>query len=94
MQGKQNERQRLIGEHCSNCLIGSTLLALGRKLNNLDNKEQHWTEGELFYLINHLDVLGIERGLMQVARRLEREPLHVEIQYYSIKEKSTRNMAV
>lgn len=72
------------------------LKQLGNQLLKLDNKDQFWSKGEVFHLVNHLDVLGIERGLMQVSRRLERDSLHVEVKYYTEKEKrkSTRNMAV
>lgn len=55
-------------------------------------KVEKWDVEELFYLVNHIHVLGKE-GVMQVAHRLGRTPDDVRMQYYLELEK-TRHMAV
>ena len=91
--GSAHERNKKMKAFCTQCENFSAIKALGVKLLNLEN-EKKFTDGEIFYIMNHLEALGVQRGLLQVASRLGRDVWEVEAQYYMEKEKSTRNMAV
>lgn len=61
-----------------------------------ERSERKFSSEERFYLYHHIEVLGRDRGVKQVARKLESSDLAVECEYDDIraKRKSTRNMAV
>lgn len=58
----------------------------------IDEAEKPLTPGEMFYLVNHLDVLGVERGSKQVARHLERQPFYLKNIYFLQKKKTHHKM--
>ncbi|MBU8908545.1 hypothetical protein [Desertibacillus haloalkaliphilus] len=72
------------------CVVGRRMQMYGAYLQL--EKEKRWSKGELFYMENHLDVLGIEKGAPQVANRLGCSEVDVEFQY--TERKKTNHMAV
>ncbi len=70
-------------------------------VNISENMQRTWgesmiTEKEInFYIVNHLDVLGVEEGLDQVAHRLAFNKEVVRGIYFNVKGKEKANqMAV
>lgn len=47
------------------------------------------SEGEVFYLVNHLDVLGIEKGCEQISYRMNMDPAHIKTKYFEEKKKTS-----
>ncbi len=65
-----------------------------QRIANLSNEgEKKFSPGETFYLVNHIEILGMERGLPQVAKQLNRKVEDIEWKYFELQEK-TRHMAV
>ncbi|MGO4890329.1 hypothetical protein ACJ2A9_21485 [Anaerobacillus sp. MEB173] len=52
------------------------------------------SQGELFYMINHIDVLGVDRGCLQISHRLNMDPIHIKYKYFEEKEKGLKHGSV
>ncbi|MED4126513.1 hypothetical protein P4641_21510 [Halalkalibacterium halodurans] len=56
-----------------------------------------FTPGEDYYLLNHIDVLGLELGTIRCARQMEKPQRHIYERYLLLKERQkekTRQIAV
>ncbi|MBP3951153.1 zinc-finger domain-containing protein [Bacillus suaedae] len=84
--GRQMER--IYRTVCSNCPFGQRISELGEMLSQSNVTPHWWNKEESFYAINHIEVLGLERGIRQVARRLGLKESQVECFYFDKTEKA------
>ncbi|OLS34193.1 hypothetical protein BTR22_19080 [Alkalihalophilus pseudofirmus] len=91
-----NQAERLFHDVCKKCVIGKQIIQLGKGLTAGHHQQQqhHWSNEETFYAVNHIEVLGIAKGVEQVANRLEIDPYYVEVHYFRQKEKAHHTSVV
>jgi len=73
---------------CSPCTIGQRIRNLADMLSSGNEPVHRWTKDETYYAINHIDVLGLVRGVKKVANKLALNDITVEMYYFKQKEKT------
>ena len=78
---------------CYTCPIGIEIREIGSHLSFADDSRK-FSKAESFYVINHIDALGLEKGVKKVAKALGVDPQRVEAHYIRSKQNKARHKAV
>jgi hypothetical protein len=82
-----DERDYVHQAICGQCTIGKRIRNIGEMLSCGNEPVHHWTKDETYYAVNHIDVLGLVRGVRKVADKLALNDIHVEMHYFKQKKK-------
>lgn len=93
-----DKRKNVKGYHerseiCRRCPINKKIRSLGKEIEEMEESSD-LSGRQLFYLVNHLDVLGLERGLKQVHKHFKKHTQTSLIAEYYQAKKKARHMAV